>query len=329
MKKIKWGIIGCGDVTEQKSGPAFQKVKGSELVAVMRRDAKKAEDYASRHGVPKWYCHADDLVNDKQVDAVYVATPPDTHAEYSIMALNAGKPVYVEKPMARSFKECQEMVSASEKNNIPLYVAYYRRSLPGFRKIKELIDSNEIGSPRVVSIHLYKAPTYEEFSKILPWRVIPEISGGGHFYDLASHQLDYLDYLFGPVKEVKGIAKNLGGLYQAEDTVSASMVFSNGVVGTGSWCFSGSHESNSDRIEIAGDSGSISFSCFGFNPIILENSRGKQAFRFEKPEHVQYFLIEEVVNELLKRGKSPSTGLTGMRTNKVMEEITKKYYKNL
>jgi predicted dehydrogenase len=328
-KKISWGIIGCGNVTEQKSGPAFQKVRGSELVAVMRRDAKKAEDFARRHDVPKWYCHADDLIRDKQVNAVYVATPPDTHAEYAIKSLNAGKPVYVEKPMARSYKECKEMVHASEENGVPLFVAYYRRSLPGFRKIRELINNNEIGTPRMVSIHLYKSPAYDEFGKVLPWRVVPEISGGGHFYDLASHQLDYLDYLFGPVKEVKGIAKNLGRLYAAEDTVSASMVFENGVVGSGSWCFSGSHESNSDRIEITGDNGRISFSCFGFNPVILENSHGKQAFRFEKPEHVQYYLIEEVVNELLKKGKSPSTGKTGMRTNKVMEEITKKYYKNL
>lgn len=329
MKKIKWGIIGCGNVTEQKSGPAFQKVKGSELIAVMRRNAEKASDFAKRHDVPKWYSNADDLINDKQVNAVYIATPPDTHAEYTIQALNAGKPVYVEKPMARTYKECKEMVRVSEKTGIPLFVAYYRRSLPGFKVIRELISNNEIGTPRTVNINLYKAPAFDEFSKVLPWRVIPEIAGGGHFYDLASHQLDYLDYLFGPITEVTGIAKNLGKLYTAADTVSASMVFENGVVGTGSWCFSGSYESNSDRMEITGDNGRISFSCFGFNPIILENSNGKKAFRYEKPEHVQYFLIEDVVNELLKKGKSPSTGKTGMRTNKVMETITKKYYKTL
>ncbi len=329
MKKVKWGIIGCGNVTEMKSGPAFQKVKGSELVAVMRRNAEKATDYAKRHGVPKWYADADELIHDKEVNAVYVATPPDSHAEYTIKALEAGKPVYVEKPMARTYIECQEMVSVSEKKGIPLYVAYYRRSLPGFKKIKELIENNEIGTPRTVNIQFFKAPSFDEFSKVLPWRVLPEIAGGGHFYDLASHQLDYLDYLFGSITEVRGIAKNLGGLYRAEDTVSASMVFENGVLATGSWCFSGSYESNCDRMEITGDSGRISFSCFGFNPIVVENSIGKNAYRFERPDHVQKYLIEDVVNELLKQGSSPSTGRTGMRTNKVMEEIVKDYYKIL
>lgn len=327
MKKVKWGIIGCGNVTEEKSGPAFKKVKGSKLIAVMRRDAAKAESYALRHQVPKWYSNADKLIQDKDINAVYVATPPDTHAEYAIKALEAGKPVYVEKPMARTYKECQQMVEASEKYNTPLFVAYYRRSLPGFRKVKELIEQNEIGNPITVNIQLFKAPSFEELSEVLPWRVLPEIAGGGHFYDLASHQLDYFDYLFGPVQKVQGIARNLGGLYKAEDTVSASFIFDNGVVGTGSWCFTGSHESNCDRLEIVGDRGRISFSCFGFNPIVLENETGKKAFRFEKPDHVQFYLIEEIVNELLGKGRSPSTGETGMRTNKVMEEIVNNYYK--
>jgi predicted dehydrogenase len=326
MKKVKWGIIGCGDVTETKSGPAFQKVKGSELSAVMRRDAAKAEDYANRHNVPKWYSNADELIQDPLVSAIYVATPPDTHALYAIKAMQAGKPVYVEKPMARTYRECKEMLRVSNETDVPLFVAYYRRSLPGFRKIKELIDNEEIGAPRVVNIQLNKAPSYNEFSKVLPWRVKPEISGGGHFYDLASHQLDYLDYLFGPIQEAKGIARNLGGLYKAEDTVSASFVFENGVIGSGNWCFSASHESNCDRIEIIGDNGKISFSCFGFNPIVVENSLGKNAYRYEKPEHVQIYLIEEVVHELLGQGICPSKANSGMRTNKIMEKIVKDYY---
>lgn len=329
MKKVRWGIIGCGDVTEVKSGPAFNKVDGSSLVAVMRRNTDKASDYAKRHKVPKWYSDANKLINDKDVNAIYVATPPDTHAEYTIKALKAGKPVYVEKPMARTYAECIEMVAMAQKSKLPLFVAYYRRALPGFLKVKELIEKGEIGTPRTVNIQLYKAPKYDELSKVLPWRVDPDIAGGGHFYDLASHQLDYFDFIFGPVKQVKGIAKNLGGLYKAEDTVSATFLFENGVVGTGSWCFSSSYESNCDRMEIAGETGRISFSCFGFNPIVLENTLGRNIFRYEKPEHVQLFLIKDVVDELLGKGKSPSTGESGMRTNKIMWKIVKSYYKNL
>ncbi|MBN1118975.1 MAG: Gfo/Idh/MocA family oxidoreductase [Bacteroidales bacterium] len=329
MKTVKWGIIGCGNVTEVKSGPAFNLVDNSKLIAVMRRDADKAADYALRHNIPKWYSNADKLINDKEVNAVYVATPPDSHVEYAIKAIEAGKPVYVEKPMARTYRECKEMVEASKKHNVPIFVAYYRRALPGFLKVKELIDDNQIGKPHTVNIKLFKAPSYEELSKVLPWRVKPEIAGGGHFYDLASHQLDYFDYLFGPVIKVSSLVSNQGGLYTAEDTVSAGFQFENGVIGTGSWCFASSHDSNCDRMEISGESGKITFSCFGFNPIVMDNIAGKSTFRFEKPKHVQQNLIDLVVKAIRGEGDAPSTGETGMRTNWVMKEITKDYYKTL
>src|SRR5882757_10269989 len=103
---IRWGIIGCGDVTEVKSGPALQRATGSALVAVMRRDRAKAEDYARRHGVARAYDDAAALIADPDVDAVYVATPPSSHAAYTLAAARAGKPVYVEKPMALSHAEC-------------------------------------------------------------------------------------------------------------------------------------------------------------------------------------------------------------------------------
>ncbi|MCX6333190.1 MAG: Gfo/Idh/MocA family oxidoreductase, partial [Bacteroidia bacterium] len=81
---INWGIIGCGNVTEVKSGPAFNKVNNSRLIAVMRRDAVLAEDYASRHNVPKFYTDASKLINDPEINAVYIATPPSSHAEYAL-----------------------------------------------------------------------------------------------------------------------------------------------------------------------------------------------------------------------------------------------------
>jgi predicted dehydrogenase len=327
--KVRWGIIGCGDVTEVKSGPAFGKADNSELVAVMRRDSVKAADYAKRHNVAKWYSNAAELIADSSVNAVYVATPPDTHAEYTIKALNAGKPVYVEKPMARNYKECLEMIQATEQTGVPLYVAYYRRRLPGFVKVKELIESKAIGKPLTVSLKLIKPATPDEMKRKLSWRVNPEIAGGGHFIDLASHQLDYLDYIFGQITKVKGMALNTGKLYSAEDTVSASFEFENGVVGTGQWCFVASAESNCDSIEITGSKGKISFSCYDFTPIQLETKREKKSFENKRPGHVQFYLIQEIVNELLGKGKSPSTGITGARTSWVMDEIVKDYYKTI
>src|SRR4051812_2264086 len=115
MKKINWGIIGCGDVTEIKSGPAFNKVPGSSLAAVMRRDAEKAKDYASRHNVSRWYSDPYELIADPEVNAVYVATPPSSHQEYAIAALKAGKPVYVEKPMSIDVSSCMNMVNTARQ----------------------------------------------------------------------------------------------------------------------------------------------------------------------------------------------------------------------
>ncbi len=326
MKQINWGIIGCGDVTEVKSGPAFSMIENSSLVAVMRRNADKALDYALRHGVPKWYEDAEELIYDPAVSAIYVATPPDSHAEYAIRAMKAGKPVYVEKPMALNYRECEEMISVSRQCSVPLFVAYYRRSLPGFLKVKELIDNNEIGPVLSVNIQLIKEPSEEEKKGDLGWRINPGISGAGHFFDLGSHQLDYLDYLFGPIKSVTSEVKNVAGLYDAEDYVDAEFIFERGIQASGKWDFSGLGGENMDIIEIKGEKGQISFSTFDFVPVCLENQNGRKEFDFPKPDHVQYYLIEQVVKSLQALGESPSTGESAARTSKVMDMVVRSYY---
>jgi len=326
LQQINWGMIGCGDVTEVKSGPAFNKIAGSKLVAVMRRDTEKAKDYARHHGVPKWYDDADKLIHEPEVNAIYVATPPDSHAAYAIKAAEAGKPVYVEKPMARTFAECQKMIAACEQAGVPLFVAYYRRRLPVFLKIKELLDSKAIGEARFVTISLYHPPRSEDLQRDnLPWRVKPDIAGGGYFYDLGSHQLDLLDYFFGPIVSVKGQAANQAGWYPAEDIVSASFVFESSVMGSGLWCFSLSDNLRKDRIEIVGSNGKIAFSTFGREPIKIESAKGIEEFQVPFPQHIQQPLIRTVVDELLGRGKCPSTGITAARTNWVMEEVLREW----
>ena len=325
---INWGIIGCGNVTEVKSGPAFNKVGDSRLVAVMRRDAVLAEDYARRHNVPKFYSKASDLINDKEINAVYIATPPNSHASYALEVIKARKPVYIEKPMAVNYAECLKINKEAEKYRVPVFVAYYRRALPGFLLVKDLIEKGSIGKVRFLVIQLFKAPSQDEKTGKPSWRVDPEVSGGGHFFDLASHQLDYLDFLFGPIQNVKSIAVNQAGLYKAEDFVSAEFIFSNNIVGTGTWCFSGSLDSGRDTIEIIGDKGSIKFSTFSFEPIVLTNASGRQEFINERPEHVQYNLIDKIVKSLNGHGASPSTGITGARTSKIMDDVVAEYYKD-
>jgi predicted dehydrogenase len=327
LDEVKWGLIGCGDVTEIKSGPPLQLTPNSSLVAVMRRNSKLAEDYANRHQVSKWYSDADDLINDRGVNAIYVATPPDTHCVYAIKAMRAGKPVYVEKPMCRNFQECREILKVSKETGMPVFVAYYRRALPGFVKVKELIESKAIGEVRMVNIRFYREMEQDVKEKTISWRLRPEIAGGGLLFDLASHTLDYLDFVFGPIKNVKANAFNQAKQYAAEDVVLANWQHKSGVAGTGTWCFTTSAKSNLDEVEIIGNMGRIKFSTFDFNPVVLENNFGLQEFPFEKPLHVQSYLIEKVVAALRGKGESPSTGESAARTNKVLDKMVESYYR--
>jgi predicted dehydrogenase len=326
MEPIRWGIIGCGNVTEVKSGPAFQKIEGSELVAVMRRNGKKAKDYALRHGVPKWYDDADKLIHDPEVDAVYIATPPSSHAEYTIKVAKSGKPVYVEKPMALNHAECTGMLAACKQADIPLFVAYYRRRLPLFLKVKELLDTGVIGNVRFVAVALYWSPNEGECdSQNLHWHVLPEISGGGRFVDVGCHQLDLLDYLFGPITQVSGQAANQGGLYPAEDIVCAHFTFESGVVGSGVWCFTTPEEVTTDQIEIFGECGKIVFPSFDKAPITVTTAQGIEEYPVAWPEHAAQPLIQTIVDELHGCGKCPSTGRTAARTSWVIDEILREW----
>ncbi|HKP96280.1 MAG TPA: Gfo/Idh/MocA family oxidoreductase [Fibrobacteria bacterium] len=320
VRTIRWGIVGCGDVCEVKSGPAFQKAAHSALAAVMRRDGAKAADFAARHGVPKWHADAGALIADPDVDAVYVATPPGSHAQYVLQAARAGKPVYVEKPMARSHAECQAMISACRQAGVPLFVAYYRRRLPRFLKAKEILDQGGIGTVRTVSVTLSHAPGAAFLrAQDPPWRVVPEIAGGGLFLDLASHTLDLLDFLLGPIASAKSVAANQAGIHRVEDAVAAAFAFESGALGAGAWSFSaGARE---DRVEITGSRGRLVFATFGDGPLRWEAAEGAREFPIGNPPHVQQPLIESVVAELNGTGNCPSTGETAARTSRVMDAI--------
>ncbi|SFG45176.1 Gfo/Idh/MocA family protein [Pontibacter chinhatensis] len=321
MQKVRWGIIGCGDVTEVKSGPAFNKVPDSELVAVMRRNVAKARDYAERHGVPKWYDRAEDLIHDPEVDAVYIATPPDSHAAYTLQVAAAGKPVYVEKPMALNYAQCQEMIATCEQAGVPLFVAFYRRSQPAFRKVKELVESGVLGDIRLVTIKLYQSLRPEQYKDALPWRVQPEISGGGLFHDLAPHQLDILDFILGPIVAASGQVTNQAGMYEAEDLVTAQFRFEGGVLGSGVWCFSVAEQQQEDNIEIIGSKGRLTFPTFAREPIRLETAAGTEEFLLPPPQHVQQPFIQSIVEELTGKGKCPGSAASAARTSWVMDQI--------
>lgn len=320
METVRWGIVGCGDVTEIKSGPGFSKAQNSSLVSVMRRDRDLAQDYANRHGVPKWTGDAAELINDPDVDAVYVATPPNAHKEYVMMCAAAGKPVLVEKPIATDYAEASEMVDACKAADVPIFVAYYRRAMPLYLKVKEIIDSGLIGEARTVHINHFERPPAPGFDAGgVPWRMLPEVGGGGIFVDIGCHALDFLDFAFGPVAAVSGFADNLSGLYPAEDMVTASFVFASGVHGSGEWCFTSHH--NFEQTRIVGTAGEVAFSFFAPNPIIVTTPDGKTEFDIGYPKHVHQPLIQTIVDDLVGTGKCDSTGETGLRATKVIDTV--------
>ena len=326
MRTIRWGIVGCGDVCEMKSGPGFQKARNSALVAVMRRNGELAADFARRHGVPRWYDDAVALINDPEVDAVYVATPPSTHKEYTLLAAAAGKPVYVEKPMAPTHADCLEMIDACKAAGVPLWVGYYRRRLPKFVQIQELLAGGVIGEVRSVNIRL-RQPVSAQLHRpgeamdpaSLPWRVNPAIAGAGLFLDLAAHMLDIVDLLVGPIREVYGYANNQGGHYPAEDIVAGSFAFENGALGTGSWFFTGADRL--DWTELEGPLGRIGYVCFDASPIQLTTAAGVQEIPVSQPDHVHQPLIQTIVDELNGDGRCPSTGESAARTSWVMDRM--------
>lgn len=327
IKTIKWGIIGCGNVTEVKSGPAFSKVVGSELIAVMRRDAKKAKNYARRHDVERWYSDADDLLADPEVNAVYIATPPDSHAAYAIKAMKAGKAVYCEKPMALSSDECSAMLAASKEYQQPLYVAYYRRGQDYFHKVKALIEEGRLGQVLTVNLRLMKSPKPEDLSpETLTWRVKPEIAGGGYFIDLAPHQLDILQYLLGRIEEVQSVVSNQMNRYDAEDVVSVVMHFQSGIVGNALWSFNVPEVINEDVIEIIGTQGKVSFSTFDYTPIVLHTEKGEEVFDIAPPYHAQEPYIGMIVSELLTQKKSLADLDMAIHTTRLTDQILSDYY---
>ena len=322
---IRWGILGCGAVTETKSGPAFSRAEGGALVAVMRRTPHLAEDYARRHGAARWYTRAEDLIHDPEVDAVYVATPPGAHLELALAVAAAGKPAYVEKPMARSHAECRRMNEAFAAAGVPLFVAYYRRAVPRFVKVRALIAEGRIGRPTSLS-YRYARSRHRSLG-VDPWRLDPEQSGGGLLLDVGCHALDLFDWLLGPLEQVAGhAARRSPDRGVVEDVVAMSFRTQSGVLGTALWDFSGV-EAHEDQVELRGTDGVLRFAVFADAPIVaLAPVRSDESFYLMQPTPIQEPLIQSVVDALRDRGTCPSTGETAARTSRVMDEVLAGFY---
>ncbi|WP_443944119.1 Gfo/Idh/MocA family protein [Pedobacter sp. AW1-32] len=325
MEKLNWGIIGCGDVTEVKSGPAFNKVEHSYLLAVMRRDEEKAADYAKRHCIDRYYTVANELIQDQEVQAVYIATPPASHEEYAVASLAAGKPVYVEKPMALNAEGARRMLSASQKSGTKLTVAHYRRFQPKYLYIKQSLEEQKIGQVLFVNLRFFQplAPQLVAQSET-NWRLDPEISGGGLFHDLAPHQLDLLIYFFGYPKSVKGNALNQRKINAVDDLVAGTLIFEQDILFNGLWSFGVDKRDTVDVIEIYGSKGKITFSAFGYD--FKMNVEGESTeITFDNIPHVEQAMIEEV-NRYFRgeRLENPCSAEDAIEVMKIMDVFTSK-----
>ncbi len=316
MDLVRWGIVGCGAVTEVKSGPGFQNARGSTLVAVMRREREKADDYARRHGVPRVHARAEALINDAEVDVVYIATPPSSHDGLARQVAAAGKPCLVEKPMATSHAECARMNEAFRAAGVPLFVAYYRRALDRFLEVRRLLDSGAIG--QVTDVHVRIAQPLASGEQAANWRFDPAIAGAGLFYDLGSHCLDLLDFLLGPIAAVSGFAVNTGGAYAAEDLVTAAFRFDRGLAGSGAWNFNAHHAA--DTMVFTGTLGELTAPVFSDGDVAVRCAGQSHVLAIRNPSHVHQPLIQSIVDELLGRGRCESTGERAARTSWVMEQ---------
>jgi predicted dehydrogenase len=324
-RTIRWGMIGCGNVAEVKSGPAFYKADHSTLVAVMRRNASLAEDFARRHGVGRWHSDADAIIQASDIDAVYIATTTDSHHGYALRCAAAGKAVYVEKPMAMSHAQCQDMVAACHQAGVPLWVGFYRRALPRFLQLKDILQSGVLGDIRaVVSRQSQRPPTAEQLqSHFVAWRTDAARSGGGFFFEAVCHTFDIFDFLLGPIETVQGMASNQAGLWKSEDMVTANYRFASGVLGSGAWCFAADRDE--EYQEIIGSQGRVRFSVYKAVPMVLTVGGKVEEIPVEDPPHVHQPLVQTIVDEMNGRGQCPSTGESAARTAWVVDEILKDF----
>ena len=329
MKTIRWGLIGCGEVAQTKSGPGFIRAANSRLVAVADRNPGRAEGFARRHGVLRAHDDAEAILHAPDIDIVYVATMTESHRDLVLRCAAAGKAVLTEKPMAMTHADCLTMINACRDAKVPLWVAYYRRALPRFLKVRDLVRDGAIGDVRMVlTRHFQRIPTPEEMrGPFWSWRLDPARSGGGIFFEAVGHTLDILDFIVGPIASVRTFAGNQAGAYPPEDVVTAAYRFANGAYGSGAWCFSA--DCDEEHNEIVGSKGRITFSTFpplsppaGRPPVPIRVFRGSEVEELPvaDPPYVHQPLVQSLVDEMNGQGRCPSNGETAARTAKVIED---------
>lgn len=313
---VRWGIIGCGDVARKRVAGAIQNDPNSELVAVCRRDEARLRAFADEFAVPQTSTSDEDLIQSADLDALYLATPVNLHHPQTLAAAAAGKHVLVEKPMALSVRECEEMIIACDEAAVTLGVAYYRPFYPVVDRMQELISSGEIG--RVLSV---SATTCTPFA-IDPgedgyWRVIPEQGGGGALMDIGSHRLDLFLRLFGPVVDVKAQCGTVAASYEADDVATLALQFESGVHGVLHCCFGST--TDPDEFAVLGTKGRLVSRPLNGGDLFIEHGREHTVEHHPPACNFNSPLIADFTAAILESRTPAVSGQCGREVNRIME----------
>ena len=322
-QQIRWGFLGCGKVVRKKSGEAFRRVPNSTIHAIMRRELSAAEE-AARHFGAEIFCDTQEALLSSGIDAVYIATPPGLHYEQAMACLSAGKPVYLEKPFARNYTEAKLLTEAFQNAGIPLYVGHYRRALPRFLKIRQLLEDGSIGQVQQVDFCLNRIFDPDEAKK--SWLYNPLLSGGGKFYDIAPHTVDIFQFLFGEICDVSGSAVNLGTGCPLENLVTLDVLTDRSVRAHLQFCCTAAEKS--DRMTVTGTGGRMEFSVHGKQDIKLWDLHGNllQEFLLPDPVTVEQPMVQSVVEDLLGLGHCESRAAAVLSTYWVIDQVLDDYY---
>jgi predicted dehydrogenase len=318
MRKIKWGLIGCGDIARRRIAPALLDLPNCELVAVSRANFEQAESFAGEFGARRWYKEWQQLLTDDEIDAVYIATPVHLHAAQTIAAARAGKHVLCEKPMAMSVEECESMLTACEENNVRLGVAYYRHFYPVIDRIKTILSEGEAGRPVVVQMNAFERFDPER-THPRRWLIEKGLSGGGPMFDFGCHRIEVLLNLFGQLKAVRSLVGNVLFDREVEDTASALFQFENGPHAVLSVTHAASEPQ--DTLNIFGSQGSIHVPLLNEGKVRIRTGGTDRVESHAPHPNLHQPLIDDFAQAVLEKRDSQVSGRVGLEVARIEEEI--------
>ena len=318
MGSLKWGLIGCGDIAQKRVAPALRDLPSCHLQAVARSQSDLADSFANKFGARESYRTCKELLADKEIEAVYIATPVHLHAAQTIAAAEAGKHVLCEKPMAMNVKQCDEMIAACRANNVKLGIAYYRHFYPVIRRIKSVIQSGEIGTPVLVQINAFEwfdpRPEHPRY-----WLVKEELAGGGPMFDFGCHRIEVLANVFGPIENVTSMVSNVVFDREVEDTVTALFPFASGTFGV----LSVTHAAIEprDTLDVFGSQGSIHIPVLNGGEMNIKTTNSNRVESHPPASNVHQPLLEDFVQAVLTNREPGVNGATGRMVARIEEEI--------